>query len=245
MAIRDDKPASANDGPSMVIWLRERLEVKTDARVCQKWLHTNWSKEGVLLTPEAVEAEIGDRLRLAQYAHKFSDVTAAETLEADLALGDTPVTVCADVLRQWYDKYHPSSRPWEFATSAALEAAMGDYMREKYSGLTGYALRTALASRLKTVLVSEWVARTWVSEYSATDAFSSGGPPVLKRPAAQSRVLKRPSTAKQPAKKRPRVEPAAAVEIITLNDAKSIEAACGERYRTNVICLISAILFSI
>ena len=108
---------------------------------------------------------------------------------------------------------------------------MGDHMREKYSALGKIALRTALASRLKAVLVSDWVARTWIDEY---------GSAILKRPAAQSRVLKRPSTAEQPALKRPRIEPAAAVESITLNSAECIEASCGERYRTDVMCLFSA-----
>ena len=54
----------------------------------------------MLLTPEAVKAEIGDRLRLAQHTQRFGDVTAAESLEADLALDDAPVTICAEVLRQ-------------------------------------------------------------------------------------------------------------------------------------------------
>ena len=38
--IRNDKPASVNDGPGMVIWLRDRMQVTTSARICEKWLHT-------------------------------------------------------------------------------------------------------------------------------------------------------------------------------------------------------------
>ena len=44
-------------------------------------------------TPEDVDADIGDRLRLAQHTQKFSDISAAESLEADLALGEILVAV--------------------------------------------------------------------------------------------------------------------------------------------------------
>ena len=280
--IRESKPEDITDGTSMAPWLLQHLKVSTSARVCEKWLRTEWSGEGVLLTPIKIEEEIGEQLRLRQYEQCFNDKPAIEALASDLLHGDPPFTVCADTLRQWYDKYHPSSRPLEFATAESIEAEMGDHMREKYTGLRDRALRHALAHRLKPALIGRQGARTWLTKFGSKSGSSSNEQPVLKRSAANSKVLKRPSAAEQPTAKRQCIDKAidpatamegveaeagaakrqcidkaidpatamecieaeagAAGETISLNDAKSIENACGVRYRTEVFCLFSAIL---
>ena len=57
----------------------DHVKVPTNARVREKWLHAHWSKEGVLLTPEDVEADIDQRLRLPQYKQSFSDLDRSST----------------------------------------------------------------------------------------------------------------------------------------------------------------------
>lgn len=110
--VRESKPEDITDGTSMAPGLLQHPKVSTSARVCEKWLRTEWSGEGVLLTPIKIEEEIGQQLRLRQYEQCFNDKPAIEALASDLLHGDPPFTVCADTLRQWYDKYHPCRDPW-------------------------------------------------------------------------------------------------------------------------------------
>ena len=79
------------------------------ARVCQAWLTRDWASSGKLLVCDAVEKEVGDRLRLAEYKHSFVDDAAAQALSEVLLERQPPVRVSALVLRQWYSKYHPDS----------------------------------------------------------------------------------------------------------------------------------------
>ena len=74
--------------------------VCADTSSCDELADGSGLQGGVSLTPEAVKAKIGDRLRLAQHTQRFTDVSAAESLEADLALDDAPVTICAEVLHK-------------------------------------------------------------------------------------------------------------------------------------------------
>ena len=129
------------------------------SRVCQAWLGRDWASSGQLLSCDAVEQKLGDRLRLAEYKHSFVDDVAAQTLSEVLLERQPPVCVSALVLRQWYSQYHPDSGSLRYASVAELEHAMGDDLRREYAGLRCKALRTAFGKRRKVILVSENVCR--------------------------------------------------------------------------------------
>ena len=57
--IRADMPEGTTDGAVLKQWLLGHLSVSADARVCQKWLGTEWGAKGALNTAQAVEECIG------------------------------------------------------------------------------------------------------------------------------------------------------------------------------------------
>ena len=60
--IRKDMPEGTTDGAVLQKWLLGHLSVSADARVCQKWLSTEWGAKGALNTAQAVEECIGRHL---------------------------------------------------------------------------------------------------------------------------------------------------------------------------------------
>ena len=81
-----------------------------------------------------MEEELGDRLRLPEYAGRFASDDIAKGISEDLAEGQPPVLVGALTLRQWYTKYHPDSGSLEYQTAEKLEDEMGDEIRREYAG---------------------------------------------------------------------------------------------------------------
>ena len=54
-------------------WLLTTAAVSVPTRVCQHWLTRDWASSGELLVPQAVEQELGDKLRLDEYTQSFAD----------------------------------------------------------------------------------------------------------------------------------------------------------------------------
>ena len=54
-------------------WMLATHSVTVSKRVCKTWLDRDWNASDKLYRPEAVEAEMGDRLRLVEYKHQFAD----------------------------------------------------------------------------------------------------------------------------------------------------------------------------
>ena len=54
-------------------WLLTSAAVSVPTRVCQHWLTRDWASSGELLVPQAVEQELGDKLRLDEYKQSFAD----------------------------------------------------------------------------------------------------------------------------------------------------------------------------
>ena len=61
-------------------WLLEHCSVRASERVCQAWLSRDWSCSGKLVSVDAVERELGERLRLAEYAEYFGSEDRAQAL---------------------------------------------------------------------------------------------------------------------------------------------------------------------
>ena len=92
--------------------------------------HTVWSKEGVLLTPEDVETEIGKRLRLPEYRQSFSDASAAESIERDLARRIAVIEGKGDGLdRRCTGARHPAIR-WILGDRPRLPGGPGEHRGE-------------------------------------------------------------------------------------------------------------------
>ena len=60
-------------------WMLTALGVSVQRSVCQAWLKRDWVSSGHLLC-DAVEKQLGERLRLAEYKDSFADDAAAQTL---------------------------------------------------------------------------------------------------------------------------------------------------------------------
>ena len=148
----------------------------------------DWSSSGIIMDRADVETQLGDRLRHNQYADRFGDDIAAESLRAELAEGLPSVLVqSARVLREWYAKYHPEAGPEHYANALELEAAYGSELRETpYAQVKGYkALKKVLSQRLRPVLVSEHTCNTWIStygtlRYATADALEAALGPELR-----------------------------------------------------------------
>ena len=82
-----------------------------------------------------------------------------------------------ELLLRWYHKYDPDVGARRCYSAAALEEALGDELREHYSGMSCRALSNALAKRTIPVMVSDQVARTWLEQHGRRDAGPSNNPP--------------------------------------------------------------------
>ena len=212
-------------------WLLEHCSVRASERVCQAWLSRDWSSSGKLVSVDAVERELGERLRLAEYAEYFGSEDRAQALADRLEYGDPCFVVSALLLRQWYVRCHPRSGPLRYDNAADLEAGLGAELRQQYPGMKYTKLHTVLGQRIKAVLVSQKTARTWV------EVFGAPAPRMPARPLA--RCLRRPAAAGKgaPAAKRSRVSASASgaagppVSATVLADAEALERECGPRYR--------------
>ena len=165
--IRDHLADEGIEPGALSKWMLTTLEVSVPTRVCQAWLTRDWASSGKLLVCDAVEQQLGERLRLAEYKDSFADDAAAQTLSEVLLERQPPVRVSGLVLRQWYSKYHPDSGSLRYDSADALEQAMGDDLRRDYAGLGYKALRTALGKRRKVIEVSRMACQTWVAKYGA------------------------------------------------------------------------------
>ena len=117
-------------------WLLDVHSLSVPARTVQKWLTSEWSSSGHLLSPAAVEGSIGDRLRLTQYTDNFLSDAGLERLSNTLAESGPSIRVSTPVLQQWYSEHHPSSGAVTYETAEALEAAMGDHIRRVHPSTT-------------------------------------------------------------------------------------------------------------
>ena len=64
------------EAPELKVWLQTTLLVDASVSTCQTWRTKDWSTSGKLLSIDAVEQEIGDRLRLPQYKGHFTEEDA-------------------------------------------------------------------------------------------------------------------------------------------------------------------------
>ena len=78
--IREQHAGRDVDPGALANWMLTTLEVSVPTRVCQTWLTRDWASSGKLLVCDAVEKQLGERLRLAEYKHSFADDAAAQTL---------------------------------------------------------------------------------------------------------------------------------------------------------------------
>ena len=88
------------EAPELKVWLQTALAVDASVSTCQVWRTKEWSTSGKLLSIDAVEEEIGDRLRLPQYAERFTEEDAPLMAEV-LQESQPPVLVTPVLLRQW------------------------------------------------------------------------------------------------------------------------------------------------
>ena len=184
---------------------------------CQTWRTRDWPSSGKLLTIDALERELGDRLRLPQYAHRFTQVDAPSMAEV-LLESQPSVVVTALLLRQWHVKYHPDSGPKPIETADALEEYAGDEIRREYAYSNSRALHGVLMKRRPPVLFGHQVVRTWLETYAP------------RRIAAKRTAPAVWETAGEPLAKRPAV----CAAMVELMGAAALEDACSERYRRAV-----------
>ena len=241
--IRSDAAANGMHAEALTKWLRNEASVSVSARTCTHWRSKDWSTSGKLLTPESIEEDQGERLRLNEYATRFADDATADDLANALAEGQPAVLVNALTLRQWYTKYHPNSGPMRIESAEALGNALGAALRTTYAGLKKDALSATLGRRRKPVLVGIKVCKGWLEQYATTAA-------IKKRPASASSyeppaagILKRPAAVSSddgPAKKRPAASTptvsaasssSATANLISLIGADALEQAGGAKYR--------------
>ena len=229
--IRADAAARAMDADALSVWLRTQAAVSVSTRTCSTWLGRDWSSSGKLVSREAVEEALGERLRLEEYQHCFEDDAAAQALTEVLAEGQPPVRVDFHALREWYAKYHPDSGPLRYDTAEALEEALGPELRTAYPGFRRDALRSALGRRRKPVLVSSKACRTWVEQYGAAQqqakravSASSRAAPAKRPRGASAAASSAAASAAAPVSAQP--EP--------LEGAAAVEQACGAKYRAEV-----------
>ncbi|MDA8609470.1 hypothetical protein N9L19_00985 [bacterium] len=137
--------------------------------MCQAWLTRDWASSGRLLVCDAVEKELGDRLRLGEYKHSFVDDAAAQIISDVLLQRLPPVHVSGPVLRLWFFNSHPESSAWCYDSAAGLRHGMGGAIRREYAGLGYKALRFALRERRKAIEVSQKVCQTSLTQHGASE----------------------------------------------------------------------------
>ena len=116
-----------------------------------------YSTSGKLLSIDAVEDDIGERLRLLLYKDRFTDAEAPGMAET-LLESQPPVLVDPLLLRQWYAKYHPDAGPLCISSAVELELYLGDDIRKEYPYFNSWALHGVLTRRRRSVVLSRQVA---------------------------------------------------------------------------------------
>ena len=213
--------------PDLQVYLRTVLAVEASQNTCNHWRTREWSSSGKLLCIEAVESAIGERLRLPQYADKYTE-EEAPTL-AELLLESQPsIVVLPLVLRQWHAKYHPASGPLHIEDADALDVYLGEEIRREYAYFTDRGILAALMKRRQSVLLSRQVVTTWLQKYAPKRINYKRTAPVWGTPG-------------QPLAKRPAVSD----PLVPLVGAAAVEAAVGERYRREVTDRGLGIRFSV
>ena len=134
--IRSDAPPDLT-ADALQRWLLKEHAVSVRTRICQTFLTRTWSSSGRTLTPDALEEAAGERLRLQEYADRFTADAIADGLATALAESQPPPQVSALILRQWFTKLHPDSGALSYDTAEALEEALGDVLRSIYQGMGG------------------------------------------------------------------------------------------------------------
>ena len=71
--IREHLAGSAIAPSDLSNWLLTTATASVPTRVCQHWLTRDWASSGEILEPQAVEQELGDKLRLGEYKQSFGD----------------------------------------------------------------------------------------------------------------------------------------------------------------------------
>lgn len=208
--IREDAEARSLGSEALAAWLEASLSVKASVITCQTWLTKDWSSSGKLLSPQDVERELGQKLRLAQYEERFGEEVVTGLVE-ELAEQQPPVCVTGHLLREWYFLYLLKSGPLLCETAQALNDILDEEARAKYAGLGRRDLETSLAKRLRPVRASGQVCRTWLEQFAKPE-------PAPKR----ARVATKRDVA------------ASAVELQPLESLEAVERACGQRFRDEV-----------
>ena len=67
--------------------MKDVLGILVSEKVVIAWQKKDWSSSGIIMDRADVETQLGDRLRNNQYADRFGDDIAAESLRAELADG--------------------------------------------------------------------------------------------------------------------------------------------------------------
>ena len=71
--IREHLALDDSDPSVLSSWMLTTLGVSVPSRVCLAWLKRDWASSGALLVSDAVESNLGDRLRLHEYEQSFVD----------------------------------------------------------------------------------------------------------------------------------------------------------------------------
>ena len=172
----------------------------------------------VLYTPEDVEESLGERLRLPQFRVQFESEAGAEVLFERLEESQPSISVSGLLLRQWCAKFHPDGGPLRYANAEALEAGLGDRLRDVCAGLSDSVLETVLGTARQAVEVSRQTCCTWLEK--------CGPGSVKKRPA--SKVLK------PPAAKRSSSSSSAPSSLVRVVGTQALEETVGDRCRREV-----------
>ena len=96
--IRSDAPPDLT-ADALQRWLLKEHAVSVRTRICQTFLTRTWSSSGRTLTPDALEEAAGERLRLQEYADRFTSDAVAVELATALAESQPPLQVSALILR--------------------------------------------------------------------------------------------------------------------------------------------------
>ena len=115
--IRGDAAARGLSAKDLSVWLEGNVRIQASVVTCQTWLTKDWSSSDKLLSPQAVETALGDKLRLHQYEARFGDDAVAAALAEELAESQPAYLATGELLRQWYVLHHPKSGPVEYKTA--------------------------------------------------------------------------------------------------------------------------------
>ena len=125
------------EAPDLKVWIQTQYSIEASESTCQVWRSTVYSTSGKILSIDAVEEQIGERLRLSQYEDQFTE-DLAPTLAEVLQESQPSVLVAPLLLRQWYTKFHLDSGPLHIHSAEGLEQYLGDDIRMLYPYFTAF-----------------------------------------------------------------------------------------------------------